>query len=54
MRVIERKCSYTVIPWQMGIVAKLMRALPNPLFDKLFSKSISRARMNSIKQLDSR
>ena len=37
VRVIERKCSYAVIPWQMGVVAKLMRALPNPLFDKLFA-----------------
>ena len=37
IRVIERKCSYAVIPWQMAIVAKLMRALPNPLFDYLFA-----------------
>jgi short-subunit dehydrogenase len=29
--------SYRVIPWQMAIVAKLMRVLPNPLFDKLFA-----------------
>jgi hypothetical protein len=40
----ERACavilagrSYRVIPWQMGIVAKLMRALPNPLFDRLIA-----------------
>lgn len=26
--------SYRVIPWQMGVVAKLMRLLPNALFDK--------------------
>jgi short-subunit dehydrogenase len=26
--------SYRVIPWQMGIVAKLLRLLPNWLFDK--------------------
>lgn len=25
--------SYRVIPWQMGVVAKLLRLLPNPLFD---------------------
>jgi short-subunit dehydrogenase len=25
--------SYRVIPWQMGVVALLLRALPNPLFD---------------------
>jgi short-subunit dehydrogenase len=29
--------SYRVIPWQMGVVAKLLRLLPNPLFDKLFA-----------------
>jgi short-subunit dehydrogenase len=29
--------SYRVIPWQMGIVAKLMRVLPNALFDRLVS-----------------
>jgi len=29
--------SYQVIPWQMGIVAKLLRLLPNALFDRLFA-----------------
>jgi short-subunit dehydrogenase len=27
--------SYRVIPWQMGVVAKLMRLLPNAWFDRL-------------------
>ncbi len=27
--------SYAVIPWQMGLVAKLLRALPNWAFDRL-------------------
>ncbi len=36
-RAIERGTSYCVIPWQMGLVAKLMRLLPNPLFDRLFA-----------------
>jgi short-subunit dehydrogenase len=27
--------SYTVIPWQMGVVAKLMRLLPDALYDRL-------------------
>jgi len=34
-RAIAAGSSYSVIPWQMAIVAKLMRALPNALFDKL-------------------
>jgi short-subunit dehydrogenase len=29
--------SYRVIPWQMAIVAKMLRLLPNALFDKLFA-----------------
>jgi short-subunit dehydrogenase len=31
---IEAGNSYSVIPWQMGIVAKILRLLPNALFDK--------------------
>lgn len=34
-RAILRQASYAVIPWQMGIVAKLLRLLPNPVFDRL-------------------
>lgn len=36
-RAIEAGASYRVIPWPMGVVAKLLRLLPNPLFDKLFA-----------------
>ena len=36
---IERGTSYVVIPWQMGVVAKLMRVLPNPVFDALFARA---------------
>ena len=28
---------YRVIPWQMGVVAKLLRMLPNALFDRLLA-----------------
>jgi short-subunit dehydrogenase len=37
LRAIETGNSYTVIPWQMGIVAKLLRLLPNRVFDALFA-----------------
>ncbi|MEP7281704.1 MAG: SDR family oxidoreductase [Rubrivivax sp.] len=40
-KAIEVGASYRVIPWQMGIVAWAMRALPNPLFDRLM---VGRAR----------
>lgn len=36
-RAIEAGASYRVIPWQMAIVARLLRLLPNPLFDRLFA-----------------
>jgi NAD(P)-dependent dehydrogenase (short-subunit alcohol dehydrogenase family) len=36
---IERGTSYTVIPWPMGVVAKLLRALPNWLYDRLFTSA---------------
>jgi len=38
-RAIERGTSYTVIPWQMGVVAKLLRLLPNPVFDAIFARA---------------
>ena len=34
---VEQGTSYRVIPWQMGVVAKMLRALPNPLYDKLLA-----------------
>ena len=34
---IERGDSYRVIPWQMGWIAKLLRMLPNRLFDRIFT-----------------
>ena len=38
-RVIDSGRSYAVVPWQMGVVAKLLRMLPNPVFDFLFSRA---------------
>lgn len=32
---IERGVSYTVIPWQMGVVAKIMRLLPDAVYDRI-------------------
>jgi short-subunit dehydrogenase len=36
-RAIAAGDSYRVIPWQMGVVAKLLRVLPNALFDRVFA-----------------
>jgi NAD(P)-dependent dehydrogenase (short-subunit alcohol dehydrogenase family) len=41
---IDAGASYRVIPWQMGIVAKLLRLLPNPLYDLLFARAPRKAR----------
>lgn len=41
---IEHGTSYCVIPWQMGVVAKLLRLLPNWLYDFAFSKAPHKAR----------
>lgn len=36
---IDAGTSYTVIPWQMGWVAKLLRLMPNWLYDRLFTNA---------------
>jgi short-subunit dehydrogenase len=41
---IDTGVGYTVIPWQMGIVAKLLRMLPNRVYDFVFSKAPHKAR----------
>ena len=38
-RVIAAGGSYAVIPWQMGVVAKVLRLLPNPVYDFAFGKA---------------
>ena len=34
VKAIDARVSYRTIPWQMGIVAKLLRMLPNSVFDR--------------------
>jgi short-subunit dehydrogenase len=38
--------TYAVIPWQMGIVAKLLTVLPNALFDAAFARAGRKPRKN--------
>lgn len=45
-RAIEAGVSYRVIPWQMGIVAKALRILPNGVFDKIFAGRPRKARQS--------
>ena len=45
-RTIRAGVSYRVIPWQMGVVAKLLRLLPNPLFDRVLAGRPRKRRQN--------
>lgn len=47
-KAIMEKRSYATIPWQMGIVAKLLRILPNALFDKIFGNRKQKPRNSEI------
>ena len=44
---IEAGASYRVIPWQMGVVARLLRLLPNWLYDFAFSRAPHKARQGA-------
>jgi short-subunit dehydrogenase len=37
-RAIQAGASWRVIPWQMGVVARLLRVVPNALFDRAVSR----------------
>ena len=37
-RAIDAKTSFTVIPWTMGVAARILRLIPNWLYDLIFSK----------------
>jgi len=39
VRAIDRGCSFAVVPWQMGLVARVLRWLPNWLFDAAFARA---------------
>ncbi len=39
VRHIDGGASYAVVPWQMALVAKFLRLLPNALFDRLFARA---------------
>ena len=46
-RAIDARTSFTVIPWTMGIAARMLRILPNWLYDRLFSRLPRKARQPS-------
>ena len=44
VRAIAVGARYRVIPWPMGVAAKLLRMLPNALFDRLLAGRPRKAR----------
>ncbi|MDI9701216.1 short-chain dehydrogenase, partial [Burkholderia cenocepacia] len=38
-QAIARQHAFRVIPWQMGVVAKVLHVLPRWLYDRLFEKA---------------
>lgn len=38
-RIISRGKTYAVIPWQMAIIARVLRVLPNWLFDRVLGRA---------------
>jgi short-subunit dehydrogenase len=43
---VERNKRFVIIPWQMGIVAKIMRIIPNWLWDWLMKKAPHKTRID--------
>src|SRR5690606_5048479 len=45
-KTIVQGVSYRVIPWQMGVVSRLMRLFPNWLYDRLARQAPRKPRLN--------
>jgi NAD(P)-dependent dehydrogenase (short-subunit alcohol dehydrogenase family) len=44
---IDAGSGFRVIPWQMGVAARLLRLLPNAVFDPLFARAPQKARKDA-------
>ncbi|MDO5530498.1 SDR family oxidoreductase [Sutterella sp.] len=49
VKAISARTSYTVIPWQMGVLAKILRVLPNALFDRILANRKQKPRVTAAK-----
>lgn len=38
LRAIDRRRALSVVPWQMSVVGALLKALPRPVYDRLFAR----------------
>ena len=43
-RAIDRRKRFYVLPWQMAIVGRLLRALPRPIYDAIFARAPRKTR----------
>lgn len=48
-RHIEWGSRFAVMPWQMGIVARVLRIMPSPIFDALFARAGRKPRSAGVK-----
>ena len=39
LHAIDLRKAYSVVPWQMGVVGALLKALPRPVYDRLFARA---------------
>jgi short-subunit dehydrogenase len=46
-RLIDRRSAYAVIPWQMAIIARALRIMPNALYDRLFAHAPRKPRRHA-------
>lgn len=51
-RAIERKTSFAVIPWKMGMAARVLRILPNWLYDFAFTRMPRKPREGELQKKD--
>jgi hypothetical protein len=45
-RVIERQTAFAVIPWQMGLLGRVLKLLPRWLYDRLFAHAPHKPRQH--------
>ncbi|MDB5811080.1 MAG: Short-chain dehydrogenase/reductase [Betaproteobacteria bacterium] len=48
INLIDRGRTYAVMPWQMAIVARVLRVLPNFIYDRLFGNAPRKPRRSSV------
>ena len=45
-KAIDRQTSFTVIPWQMGLIGLVLNCLPRWIYDRMFVNAPRKPRVN--------